>query len=331
MATFNFPTTKAANTNLELGALDFALFLAVGKTVALPTSFAVQNTTGGGVIGDLAPLPAGLLPVGQLDKKAAVALESTITTTPTESYGLQSPTRMIRKSREVTLDVTLQETKMLTLGAYWGVDFSSVQASATTGEVNLPVPESPLNVEYRAVAIGKDGAAGAEIYTIFDMPRLTLQKTGKIQYNDDGIATYPATFMALYDSAYGYAIRPSYCGLGWMNLTHQAGFGPSVNEVQTIAISGTPTGGTFTLTALAQTTTAIAYNATPAAVQSALAALSSIGTGNVAVTGTAGSSYVVTFQGALAAQPIALMTATASLTGGTSPAVTVTETTLGHS
>lgn len=63
---------------------------------------------------------------------------------------------------------------------------------------------------------------------------------------------------------------------------------------------GNPSTGTFTLTYSGQTTTAIAFDASPAAVQAALEALSNIGTGDVLVTGEAGKYYVVTFGGALA-------------------------------
>src|SRR5262249_41925037 len=52
------------------------------------------------------------------------------------------------------------------------------------------------------------------------------------------------------------------------------------DEVQTVTLTGNPTGGTFTLTFSGQTTAAIAYNASAATVQSALQALSSIGSGN---------------------------------------------------
>ena len=105
------------------------------------------------------------------------------------------------------------------------------------------------------------------------------------------------------------------------------------NEVQTVTITGSPTGGTFTLTYSGQTTAGIAYNATASAVQSALEALSNIGVGDVACAGgpLPGTPVTVTFQGALGSQNVALMTASsAGLTGGTSPAVTVTETTAGH-
>lgn len=99
------------------------------------------------------------------------------------------------------------------------------------------------------------------------------------------------------------------------------------NEQQTVAITGGPTGGTFTLTYGGSTTAAIAYNAAAADVANALAALASIGAGNVSATGgpLPGADVVVTFQGALGTQDVATMTATGALTGGTTPAVTVTE------
>lgn len=104
----------------------------------------------------------------------------------------------------------------------------------------------------------------------------------------------------------------------------------TVNEVQTVTITGAPTGGTFTLTYSGQTTAGIAFNAAASAVQSALVALSNIDTADVVVTGAAGGPYTVTFQGALAKTNVAQMTASgASLTGGTSPAVAVTTGTSG--
>ncbi len=102
-----------------------------------------------------------------------------------------------------------------------------------------------------------------------------------------------------------------------------------VNEVQTVTISGAPTGGTFTLTFNGATTAAIAYNASTADVQSALQALSTIGSGNVTVTGTAGSSYTVAFVKALGWANQPQMTAAHAFTGGTSPSIAVATTTEG--
>jgi hypothetical protein len=103
------------------------------------------------------------------------------------------------------------------------------------------------------------------------------------------------------------------------------------DAVQTITITGSPTGGTFRLTYKGRTTGALAFNASAAAVKAALSALSSVGAGNVEVTGSAGGPYVVTFKKDLSRQEVPAITATASLTGGTAPSVAVTQTTKGSS
>lgn len=110
-------------------------------------------------------------------------------------------------------------------------------------------------------------------------------------------------------------------------------FGPyagRVAEVQTVTITGSPDGGTFTLTYEGATTAAIAFDATSAAVRVALEALSSIDPGDITVTGAAGGPYTVTFVGGGGNVP-AMTASGASLTGGTSPGVTIATTTAGAS
>lgn len=106
-----------------------------------------------------------------------------------------------------------------------------------------------------------------------------------------------------------------------------------VNEQQTITITGTPTGGTFTLTYDGATTANIAYNAAASAVVAALEALPNIGSGNVAGSGGAlpGTAVVITFQNQLGRQNVNQMTAAHALTGGTTPTIAVTTTTAGTS
>lgn len=107
--------------------------------------------------------------------------------------------------------------------------------------------------------------------------------------------------------------------------------GAARSEVQTLTITGTPTGGTFTMTYSGQTTAGIAYNADAATVDAALEALSNIAADEVACTGgpLPGTPVVVTFLAT--SGNVALMTASgASLTGGTTPAATVALTTGGY-
>lgn len=103
-------------------------------------------------------------------------------------------------------------------------------------------------------------------------------------------------------------------------------------EVQTITMTGTPTGGTFILAFMSQQTEPIKFNATSVEVKAALEALPGIGAAGVTTSGGPfpATPVVVTYAGgnANAAQP--LITASgAALTGGASPAVAVARTTAG--
>lgn len=106
----------------------------------------------------------------------------------------------------------------------------------------------------------------------------------------------------------------------------------AVNEVQSVTISGAPTGGTFTLTFNGLTTAPIPYNATNAQVQTALRALANIGPLGVTVTGGPGpgAAFTITFGGPLAGQDVPQITAAHSFTGGTSPSIATATTTQGN-
>lgn len=102
---------------------------------------------------------------------------------------------------------------------------------------------------------------------------------------------------------------------GTLGVTNSAQAG--TNEVQSITVDAT--GGTFTVTYSGQTTAALNWNITAAALQTALAGLSSVGAGHVVVTGGPGATapLVCTFQGALGSTDLGAMTTGAgSLTGG---------------
>lgn len=108
--------------------------------------------------------------------------------------------------------------------------------------------------------------------------------------------------------------------------------GTTTNEVQTLSITGVPTGGTFRLAFKSVTTPNLAFSATAAAVQAALEALSTIGAGNVTATGgpLPGTPVVITFVNTLAGSNQPLITIVApAFTGGTTPVATVAETTPG--
>lgn len=108
--------------------------------------------------------------------------------------------------------------------------------------------------------------------------------------------------------------------------------GIALNEVQELTVSGTPTGGTLTITYDGDTTSGISFDAAPSAVETAMEALSSIGTGNVVCTGGTLPSGTVSIEYVkdLGQQSLALATADGSgLTGGSTPDATIAEATDG--
>lgn len=117
--------------------------------------------------------------------------------------------------------------------------------------------------------------------------------------------------------------------LGFQNVAQMTNSATSLvgtNAVQTITVDATS--GNFTLTFGSQTTGNIAFNALASAVQTALTGLSSIGTSNATVSGSAGGPYTVTFVGALASAPQSLITANSGgLSGNTHTATPANQTT----
>lgn len=102
-------------------------------------------------------------------------------------------------------------------------------------------------------------------------------------------------------------------------------------EVQSVTITGSPTGGNFTLTFGGETTANIPWNATAAQVRAALEGLAGVSSGDVTVTGgpAPGTAFAVTFVGTKYGNQAQMTASAAGLTGGTSPAVNVATTTQG--
>jgi hypothetical protein len=102
------------------------------------------------------------------------------------------------------------------------------------------------------------------------------------------------------------------------------------SEVQTITVTGTPTGGTFKLKYRGRTTTALVYNAADTVITAALEALSTIGSGGVVASGTLATGTTVTFAAQLGKQAVQMIEPVeVKFTGGTAPAIAVVETTPG--
>src|SRR5262249_28631287 len=103
--------------------------------------------------------------------------------------------------------------------------------------------------------------------------------------------------------------------------------GQGTDQVVTVSLTGTVTGGTFTLTYEGDTTDPINYDANAEEVQASLAALSSSGPDNVSVQQLqAGGPWMVIFRGNLGSESLTNLTATSVNLAGGGVAASITTT-----
>lgn len=97
----------------------------------------------------------------------------------------------------------------------------------------------------------------------------------------------------------------------------------SQNEIVTISGSAAPNAGNWKIVFGGYTTASLAYNDSAATIQSALEALTSIGSGNISVSGTLATTVTLTFIGSLAATDVGAVTITDNTLTSSGTAVTL--------
>jgi len=158
---------------------------------------------------------------------------------------------------------------------------------------------------------------GRQVLNTTGIPVMALADLDRADWKPGGITLDWATISAVASDTTlsdGTVIPNGYKGLEFGTILCQK----DTQEVQTITVNGSPTGGSYTVTGNGTTSAAIAYNAAATAVQTAIRALGG-SYAQVAVTGSAGGPYTITFPiGSGDVTQLAL--GTNSLTGGSSPA-----------
>lgn len=136
------------------------------------------------------------------------------------SFGSTEPTREDITSDTITMSVTAQETKMLTIGLATGVDTTSLTAAATTGELSVSKANLPNPRYYRVLGLFVDESSDGEIYFGRYMPNARITEFGETVYSSDGDdpIQYALTFTGFADSTLGYSHRWIWAGAGWKAL-----------------------------------------------------------------------------------------------------------------
>lgn len=197
------------------------------------------------------------------------------------------------------------------LGDAWEVRLSMDEGTFSRPQALIQAAGSPVNSQASRHAV--DVVAPFVIYLYPESGSTHMESL--INAGDAEELLFDAFHVGV--GAFGRPLRIPFYDYEGKNATTAA----YDTEKQRVTISGSPTGGTFTLTFDGQTTAALARNASSAQVTAALLALNNIGASDVTTTGSNGGPWTVEFSAFRGNVP--QMNATSSLTGGTSPAITV--------
>lgn len=211
-----YSTLRDKKTELIRKARDGSVFVAPYTATAI-----TALTTGAGA--DLATLPALYEDLGWTSTDGAKFGRST-DTSDVKSFGSVEPTRSDVTKDTITMAVTAQETKLLSIGLYTGADLSSTEAAATTGEFAVEKPARPGFRYYRLLGLFVDDGDSGEIYLGRFMPRARVTEFGEQSFTDgDEPISYPLTFTGYEDSVLGYSHKWFFGGPGWLALLADMG------------------------------------------------------------------------------------------------------------
>lgn len=216
-----FASLQDKKTELIRKARDGSCFVAPYSSDAI-----TALTSGAGA--PLAALPAGYEDLGWTSTDGTAYSRDT-TVSEVRSFGSVEPTRSDVTQDTITMAVTAQETKLLTLGLYTGADLSTAEAAATTGEFSIEKPNIPGFRYYRVLGLFVDYGDAGDIYLARFLPRARITEWGEQSYSDgDDPISYPMTWTGFNDSVLGYSHRWIFGGPGWLALLDEMGIDQAV-------------------------------------------------------------------------------------------------------
>lgn len=196
-----------AQQELELAARDMTVLTC--PFVGNPALTTLEDPATGAL-----DVPDYYIPVGLHTKEDGVALGQNIEMVQIRSHGFASPTRTWANQRDITIGLVPQETNRGNLEKYWGADWSDVVPSAHGGVV-MVLPELPLTLKYRAIALAWDDFEGEDIYIYWLMNKTEISNRENQQAVDNNLLRYPYTLQSFYDKTVGSPAAFGLCGPGW--------------------------------------------------------------------------------------------------------------------
>lgn len=212
-----FSSLQAHKNQLIRKALSGSLFAAPESADAI-TALTSASTA------DLQTLPDGYVDAGNM-ADAGIQFKRSVDTSDVSSLGAYEPTRSDITKDTVDFEVPLQETNKLTIAMFTGAALDALVPDATTGELSIPKPSTPVARFWRVLALAVDETEAGEIYIARFFPRAQVTDyTDQAYAKGDDPIMWGVTMSAKKDTTLGYSQRDIFGGPGWKALLADMGF-----------------------------------------------------------------------------------------------------------
>lgn len=203
-------------------ALRGSVFFAPTSAPAV-TSITVDSTASPGTA-TLAALPTGYKGIGQIDDVGAT-LGNKVTKSDISGWGRVVPVRTDITAQQRTIQLNALEINKQSLATYFQVDPAAIVPNATTDEVQITEPDSPVAYYWRVLALAVDQNDSGEIYLARFFPYASVTDLTDIKFDSDkDSVSFGCTLTAYTDSVLGYSSKFFAGGPGWQALKTGMGF-----------------------------------------------------------------------------------------------------------
>lgn len=203
----SFDTVAAKKRGNIFKAVTSALFIAPRSAELVDSIYDVDG-------GELKSLPVGYQPIGWVDGDDGATWARDTDNSETIGHGSAYPVRTDITKDTTTFQCKFLETNATTLGLIYNQPNMQANLDQTSRTITVDQALTPPKINYRFLAIGRDGAGADAIFFVRLMPSATISEYGDTTWNNEDVPGFDVTLTAEPDDDAGFAVRNMVTGPG---------------------------------------------------------------------------------------------------------------------
>lgn len=209
-----FRDIKKKQDELVLAATDLAVIVFPYGTDMGPI---IDDATG-----NLLPLVAGGVPLGEIAKDSGAELSPEMKTEGVMGYGSRAQRRVFVTEEGFTIAATAQELTKIAYQMFTSIEDEDIKTAASGNVTRMSKRSSGSVKYYGLLLIAKDLAKDGELFPYWKFPKVAITDKGKMSLAEAKEMGMPLTFTVFEEDGLLYEIGLG--GPGWPALATQAGF-----------------------------------------------------------------------------------------------------------